>query len=555
MRLTIKLKLLSLVSVILGLWSVSTFWNLSSMEEAKDAFQVAMDKDVRTLLIVEDIITAEAEIEVNLGRLFATYPGEPKDRVDTLIAENTAYYATIDQHVAALRELLNEPEFIAALDEYERSRAETKATAETVASLFAKRARADAAKTLDVDLTIKKDASQEKLQSLRDAVKAKVDGLSVAAAAEYRSSRMETLLLLLVSVGAGGMIALFIISRVNRGLRESVAIVTAVAGGDLRRTPDVQGNDELTDLLRAMESMVTKLRDVVGGVSEATRHVASSSSELAATSEQLKEGVEQQSSATEESSASIEQMVANIKQTAENASRTEGIAVQVAADAKKSGEVVRQAVGAMQTIGERINIVQEIARQTDLLALNAAVEAARAGDHGRGFAVVAAEVRKLAERSQAAAIEISSLSASTIRAATDAGKMLENLVPDIEQTAALVSQISTAANELTTGSAQIATSIQQLDKVTQETSTASEQLSASAVAIAAQADSLAENMSFFRVGEDDNEPVHESKKPGLRLVVGSKAPLEDVNDGGFSFQSPDDTHAGSLDSSFRRTAS
>ncbi|WP_245334316.1 methyl-accepting chemotaxis protein, partial [Bradyrhizobium guangdongense] len=135
------------------------------------------------------------------------------------------------------------------------------------------------------------------------------------------------------------------------------------------------------------------------------------------------------------------------------------------------------AVEAMQTIAEKITIVQEIARQTDLLALNAAVEAARAGEHGKGFAVVASEVRKLAERSQAAAADIGTLSTESVKVAQEAGQMLSKLVPDIKKTAELVQEITAACREQDVGSAQINQAIQQLDKVGQQNASASEQVS------------------------------------------------------------------------------
>jgi methyl-accepting chemotaxis protein len=197
----------------------------------------------------------------------------------------------------------------------------------------------------------------------------------------------------------------------------------------------------------------------------------------------------------------MEQMAANIKQNADNATQTEKIARQSALDAQASGEAVGKAVDAMQTIAEKIMIVQEIARQTDLLALNAAVEAARAGEHGRGFAVVASEVRKLAERSQAAAQEISGLSSNTVKAAQEAGEMLTRLVPDIQKTAELVSEISNASREQNAGAAQINAAIQQLDKVTQQNTSASEELSSTSEELASQAEQLQQVISYFRLDQ------------------------------------------------------
>jgi methyl-accepting chemotaxis protein len=155
----------------------------------------------------------------------------------------------------------------------------------------------------------------------------------------------------------------------------------------------------------------------------------------------------------------------------------------------------------MKTIAEKITIVQEIARQTDLLALNAAVEAARAGEHGRGFAVVASEVRKLAERSQMAAQEIGALSGHTVSVAQQAGEMLTRLVPDIKKTAQLVEEISAACREQDVGASQVSLAIQQLDQVIQQNAGASDELSATSVELASQAEQLQESISFFRIGD------------------------------------------------------
>ncbi|MBB3457857.1 methyl-accepting chemotaxis protein [Rhizobium sp. BK313] len=285
-------------------------------------------------------------------------------------------------------------------------------------------------------------------------------------------------------------------------LRATSDIATKISNGDLMVTPKPLSDKDVLGL--ALEQMVERLRGVVADAISASENVSSGSQELSASSEQVSQGATEQAASAEEASASMEQMAANIKQNADNAAQTEKIARQSAKDAEASGDAVTRAVSAMRTIAEKIGIVQEIARQTDLLALNAAVEAARAGEHGKGFAVVASEVRKLAERSQSAAAEISSMSSDTVKAAAEAGEMLGRLVPDIRKTAELVSEISAACREQDVGAAQINEAIQQLDKVTQQNAGASEEMSATSEELAAQAEELQASIAFFKVDTSAN---------------------------------------------------
>ena len=338
------------------------------------------------------------------------------------------------------------------------------------------------------------------VQELVELSQGQLDAATAKADADFAVVRTSLIVLTVVSLLIAAGAAVYISVAVSKGLNRASDAVRAVADGDLTKTIEITTKDEIGDLLGHVNIMIERLRGVVSDAISASENVSAGSQELSAASEQVSQGATEQASSAEEASASMEEMASNIKQNADNAAQTEKIARQSAKDAEISGEAVNRAVEAMRTIAEKITIVQEIARQTDLLALNAAVEAARAGEHGRGFAVVASEVRKLAERSQTAATEIGAVSSDTVRAAQSAGEMLTNLVPNIRKTAELVSEISAACREHDIGASQINEAIQQLDKVTQQNASASEQMSATSEELAAQAEELQTSIAYFRTG-------------------------------------------------------
>ena len=406
-------------------------------------------------------------------------------------------------------------------------------------------------------------ASVETAQAL-DALLSYQNARTVAAVEQANAASRDGQTILLGTVAGAFVVGLIIAGwlalSIARSLARAVSLAEAVAVGDLDQTITATADDEIGDLIAAMtrmtanlnataaladaiaqgdltvaanplsdkdkmglslQTMLEKLRAVVAEASAAASNVSAGSEELSSSAEQLSQGSAEQAASTEEASASMEEMAANVKQNADNAGQTETIARQSAKDAEASGMAVRRAVEAMQTIAQKITIVQEIARQTDLLALNAAVEAARAGEHGRGFAVVASEVRKLAERSQAAAAEIGTLSVDTVKAAQQAGEMLARLVPDIKKTAGLVEEISAACREQDVGAGQINQAIQQLDKVTQQNASASEQVSATSDELAAQAEKLQATIAYFRT--DRRAPVVPTTWAGTPIAQGLAA--------------------------------
>jgi methyl-accepting chemotaxis protein len=385
----------------------------------------------------------------------------------------------------------------------------------------------EAMKTRHNDLT-------GKIQALSDQSRTQADDAFRAAAAQQRSAFVISASLSVVATLLVAALSWLLARSLAARLRAAVGLAERVAQGDLVRSGESRASrDEVGQLQASLDRMTSTLVEVTTQVRGASSAVASAASQVASSAQSMATGTSEQAASVEETTSSLEEMTASITANAENSRQMEHIALRGAQDAEMAGQAVLETVSQMQTIAEKISIIQEIAYQTNLLSLNAAIEAARAGEHGKGFAVVAAEVRRLAERSQAAAKDISSLAATSVKVAERSGKLLADLVPSIRRTAELVQEVTATSSEQASGVSQINQAMSQVDQATQRNAAAAEELGSTAEEMTAQAQALQGVMAFFKVDGRMPEPGIPSPPPAPARAWTVRPASELAADAGF----------------------
>ena len=503
--------------VILGTLSINRITNMRNMIQSfyNDRFIPVVDLD--------NVNYALANIRMGALKIFnesdATKKqaifdeaGKNSENINRLVAKYGATVLTAEE-----KQVFDE--FNVAWKNYEESRLNTYRWA--LAGEVAK-----AKLNASTDASAKFGIVDEKIHRLIEIQDEVGQAMYKEANASYLLTRNIVIVATLIAIGVAIGLVLLLSRLIAAPLADlTTNVANKLAQGDLTIDIDVKGKDETGQLLAAMKNMVDKLKNVVSDVRSVSDNVASGSQELSSGAQQISQGATEQAAAIEETSSSMEEMTANIRQNSDNAQQTEKIAQKSANDARDSGKAVAETVSAMKEIASKISIIEEIARQTNLLALNAAIEAARAGEHGKGFAVVASEVRKLAERSQTAAGEISNLSSSSVEIAEKAGEMLTRLVPDIQKTSELVQEITAASNEQNSGADQINRALQQLDQVIQQNASGAEELASTSEELSSQAENLQRSISFFRLADQGLASVTNiktvkaaRKKPGVKVA-------------------------------------
>lgn len=334
-------------------------------------------------------------------------------------------------------------------------------------------------------------------QSLESAQKAHDNSMRIARLILINSIILTFLIIIVITT-----LGILLTRSINRPINDSVNYITEISNGNLDLNlskENLDRKDEIGILTKALQNMSEKLKEIVESILIGSENIASASQQMSKTSQMVSQSAYGQAASVEEISSSMEEMVSNIMQNADHSNQAEQIVNKAVLAINEGSHATVESVNSMRTIAEKVKVINDIAFQTNILALNAAVEAARAGEHGRGFAVVAVEVRKLAENSRVAAVEIDRLTVNGVKVAEIAGKRLTDIVPEIEKTAQLVQEIAMASQEQNSGADQVNNAIQQLNLGTQQNASTSEEMATSSEELAGQAEHLKDMISFFKI--------------------------------------------------------
>ena len=478
-------------------------------------------------LTVERVVVGASTTEVGLI-----------EQMNQLSKEGIARINELQQQVTDMAETPQERAILAKVA------ADRNKALEAVAAIAAARERGAMLEALKISRQQLRPAVDVYVKSQQELVQF-LEGMREQVRAQAAAERLRaywvvggvSLVLVVIGVALAGVI----VRSITQPLDRAVALADTIAAGDLTVQLHDDRRDELGHLLRSLNTMTARLREVVGEVRSGVESVSAAAHEIASGNHDLSARTEQTAANLQETAASMEQLTATVTQSADTARQASQLASTAAQAAERGGSVVEQVVHSMQSItessrkiGDIIGVIDGIAFQTNILALNAAVEAARAGEQGRGFAVVASEVRSLAQRSAEAAKEIKALITTSVQnveagsqQVEQAGQSMQDIVSSVRRVSDLIGEITASSLEQRDGIGQVNQAVANLDQMTQQNAALVEEASAAAASMSDQAQRLAQVVSVFNVGSSgvvrSAAPAQRPGSPGAAARVGAAA--------------------------------